>query len=40
MNPNSFTRLFKKEMNIAPHTFIQNRKIAKALDIFEHQTIQ
>jgi AraC-like DNA-binding protein len=36
MAPNSFARLFKKEMNISLHIFIQNRKIAKACDLFEH----
>jgi AraC-like DNA-binding protein len=36
MAPNSFARLFKEEMNITLHNFIQNRKIAKACDIFEH----
>lgn len=36
MAPNSFARLFKKEMNITLHNFIQNRKIAKACELFEH----
>ncbi|PQV50627.1 helix-turn-helix protein [Jejuia pallidilutea] len=36
MAPNSFARLFKEEMNITLHNFIQNRKIAKACEIFEH----
>lgn len=36
MAPNSFARLFKEEMNITLHNFIQNRKIAKACDLFEH----
>lgn len=36
MAPNSFGRLFKQEMTITLHRFIQNRKIAKACDIFEH----
>jgi AraC-like DNA-binding protein len=36
MAPNSFARLFKEEMNITLHSFIQNRKIAKACEIFEH----
>ena len=36
MAPNSFSRLFKDEMNITLHSFIQNRKIAKACDLFEH----
>lgn len=36
MAPNSFARLFKTEMNITLHNFIQNRKIAKACELFEH----
>lgn len=36
MAPNSFARLFKEEMNITLHNFIQNRKIAKACELFEH----
>lgn len=42
MAPNSFARLFKEEMNITLHNFIQKRKIAKACDLFEHtnQTIE
>ena len=36
MASNSFARLFKLEMNISVHNFIQNRKIAKACDLFEH----
>lgn len=36
MAPNSFARLFKEEMNITLHNFIQKRKIAKACDFFEH----
>ncbi|MDO6792054.1 AraC family transcriptional regulator [Tamlana sp. 1_MG-2023] len=36
MAPNSFARLFKDEMHITLHSFIQNRKIAKACEIFEH----
>ena len=41
MAPNSFARLFKEEMNITLHNFIQKRKIAKACELFEHtnQTI-
>lgn len=35
MAPNSFARLFKEEMNITIQYFIQNRKMAKACDIFE-----
>ena len=38
MAPNSFARLFKEEMNITLHNFIQNRKIAKACELFEHTT--
>ncbi|MCG9792316.1 AraC family transcriptional regulator [Flavobacterium algicola] len=36
MAPNSFARLFKDEMKITLHNFIQNRKIAKACELFEH----
>lgn len=36
MAPNSFARLFKEEMNITLHNFIQNRKVAKACELFEH----
>lgn len=36
MAPNSFARLFKVEMNITLHNFIQKRKIARACDLFEH----
>ena len=36
MAPNSFARLFKEEMHITLHSFIQNRKIAKACELFEH----
>ncbi|MDC1277059.1 AraC family transcriptional regulator, partial [Algibacter sp.] len=36
MAPNSFARLFKEEMNITLHSYIQNRKIAKACELFEH----
>ncbi|MBU2929900.1 helix-turn-helix domain-containing protein [Winogradskyella psychrotolerans] len=36
MAPNSFARLFKDEMNITLHKFIQNRKIAKACEIFDY----
>lgn len=36
MAPNSFARLFKEEMNITLHSFIQKRKIAKACELFEH----
>ncbi|WPR71147.1 AraC family transcriptional regulator [Flavobacterium sp. NG2] len=38
MAPNSFARLFKEEMNITLHNFIQNRKIAKACELFEHSS--
>lgn len=36
MAPNSFARLFKDEMNITLHNFIQNRKIARSCELFEH----
>ncbi|MDW5288265.1 AraC family transcriptional regulator [Formosa sp. PL04] len=36
MAPNSFARLFKEEMHITLHNFIQNRKIAKACEFFDH----
>ena len=36
MAPNSFARLFREEMNMTLHNFIQNRKIASACEIFEH----
>lgn len=36
MAPNSFARLFKNEMHITLHNFIQNRKIAKSCELFEH----
>jgi AraC-like DNA-binding protein len=36
MAPNSFARLFKEQMNITLHSYIQNRKIAKACELFEH----
>ncbi len=36
MAPNSFARLFRQEMNITLHNFIQKRKIARACDLFEH----
>jgi len=36
MAPNSFARLFKEEMGITLHSYIQNRKIAKACELFEH----
>ncbi|WP_159023101.1 AraC family transcriptional regulator [Formosa sp. L2A11] len=36
MAPNSFARLFKDEMHVTLHNFIQNRKIAKACELFEH----
>ena len=38
MAPNSFARLFKEEMNITLHNFIQNRKIARSCELFEHTT--
>ena len=36
MAPNSFSRLFKEEMNISLHNFIQKRKIARACSLFEY----
>ncbi|PNW28459.1 helix-turn-helix domain-containing protein [Formosa algae] len=36
MAPNSFARLFKEEMQVTLHNFIQNRKIAKSCELFEH----
>ena len=36
MAPNSFARLFKEEMNVTLHQFVQNRKIAKSCELFEH----
>jgi AraC-like DNA-binding protein len=36
MATNSFARLFKEEMNMTLHRYIQNRKIAKACELFEH----
>jgi AraC-like DNA-binding protein len=36
MAPNSFARLFKEEMHITLHNFIQNRKIARSCELFEH----
>ncbi|WP_139959225.1 AraC family transcriptional regulator [Flavicella sediminum] len=36
MAPNSFARLFRQEMSITLHNFIQKRKIARACDLFEH----
>lgn len=36
MAPNSFARLFKSEMKITLHSFIQKRKIARACEIFDH----
>jgi AraC-like DNA-binding protein len=36
MAPNSFARLFKEEMGVTLHNFIQNRKIAKACELFEY----
>jgi len=38
MAPNSFARLFKNEMNITLHTFIQKRKIARACELFDHSS--
>ncbi len=41
MAPNSFARLFKNEMNVTLHRFIQKRKIAQACKLLDHtsQTI-
>ncbi len=36
MAPNSFARLFKTEMKITLHNFIQKRKIARACELFDH----
>jgi AraC-like DNA-binding protein len=36
MAPNSFARLFKEEMNITLHNFIQKKKIAKACELLEY----
>ncbi len=36
MAPNSFARLFKKEIKITLHAFIQKRKIARACELFDH----
>jgi AraC-like DNA-binding protein len=38
MAPNSFARLFKNEMNITLHRFIQKRKIARACELFDHSS--
>jgi AraC-like DNA-binding protein len=36
MAPNSFARLFKEEMNITLHNFVQKKKIAKACELLEY----
>lgn len=36
MAPNSFARLFKNEMRITLHNFIQKRKMARACEMFDH----
>ncbi len=36
MAPNSFARLFKTEMKITLHNFVQKRKIARACEMFDH----
>jgi AraC-like DNA-binding protein len=36
MAPNSFARLFKEQINVTLHNFIQKRKIAQACELFEH----
>jgi AraC-like DNA-binding protein len=38
MAPNSFARLFKNEMGVTLHGFIQKRKIAKACELFDHSS--
>ena len=36
MAPNSFSRLFRENMGISPHQFLQKRKVAYACELFEH----
>lgn len=36
MAPNSFSRLFRENMGITPHQFLQKRKVAYACELFEH----
>ena len=36
MAPNSFSRLFRENMGITPHKFLQKRKVAYACELFEH----
>lgn len=36
MAPNSFSRLFRENMGITPHQFLQKRKVANACELFEH----
>ncbi len=35
MAPNSFSRLFKENMGVTPHQFLQKRKVAYACELFE-----
>lgn len=36
MAPNSFSRLFRENIGITPHQFLQKRKVAYACELFEH----
>jgi len=36
MAPNSFSRLFRENMGITPHQFLQKRRVAYACELFEH----
>lgn len=36
MAPNSFAKLFKKEIKITLHNFVQKRKMARACELFDH----
>lgn len=36
MAPNSFSRLFKENMGVTPHHFLQKRKVAYACELFEY----
>lgn len=36
MAPNSFSRLFRENIGISPHQFLQKRKVAYACELFEH----
>jgi AraC-like DNA-binding protein len=40
MAPNSFSRLFRENMGITPHQFLQKRKVAYACELFEHSIKQ